>query len=61
MNLVIHVNQETLSDGSHVYNVRLGNVTLSGYDQKCAEALAEAMAAAINAYAVDRATVAHHY
>ena len=39
--IMIWVRRETLSDGSHVYNVEFGTLTIPAISEKDAESLAE--------------------
>jgi hypothetical protein len=53
----IYVETETLTDGSEVFNVRLGGEVFHAIDVNAAVMLAEAFAGAINAHTVEVAEV----
>jgi predicted PilT family ATPase len=53
----IYVESEILTDGSEVFNVRLGGEVFHAIDENAAAALAEAFADAINAHTVEVAEV----
>jgi uncharacterized protein (DUF1501 family) len=53
--ITIHVVVDTLTDGSKVYNVRFGGVTLHATDETAANRLAESLVEAINELTVDDA------
>jgi hypothetical protein len=55
MKHTIKVEAETLSDGSTVYNVVFGKLTLPAVSEVHADLLADKIAAAINEHSVDEA------
>jgi hypothetical protein len=56
-NYQIYLETETLSDGSMVHNVRLGEVVYHAVSRLAADCLARAFSEAINAYTVDISTI----
>jgi hypothetical protein len=54
MELQIRVIRETLTDGSHVFNVRIGNYfTLHAYSERDARELTAQLRSAINVHTAD--------
>lgn len=51
----VSIAQETLSDGSHVFNVRMGEAQFACVDEGAAIELADAFVGAINSYTVNTA------
>jgi hypothetical protein len=51
--IYIYIERERLTDGSFVFNVRLGDVVLHAYDEAAAKALAMTIAEAVNEYTTD--------
>lgn len=49
----IYVIRKTLSDGSHVFDVKLGNQQFQAYNEKEAYILAQKIADAINQYSLE--------
>jgi hypothetical protein len=54
---ILSVVRETLSDGSEVFNVHLGNIRLPAIDEREARKLAEKIADAINEHTTQSADV----
>jgi hypothetical protein len=55
----IHIERETLGDGSEVFNVRFGSALFHAIDEIAAWALAEEMAEAIKKHTVDDSATVH--
>ena len=59
--VVIFVHEEKLSDGSKVYNVAIGNITLHAVTEKEAVLLAEKIEEAIDAHCTDTCGISYEY
>jgi hypothetical protein len=59
--IIIFVNEETLSDGSKAYNVAIGNITLHAVTEAEAVELAEKIEEAIDSHCTETCGISYEY